>query len=101
MSVPSKAYWVKWVDSATHEGHQWRTKKEMDALTPSICEMVGFIYKTTADYIVFVSCRNMGGDEDQELWGELVVPHGAILEMRPLRLGKAVNPKKVKRDEAK
>lgn len=96
MSTPSKAYWVKWVDSATHEGHQWRTKDELEKLEPPICEMVGFIYKVTPDYILFISCRNFGGDEkDQELWGELVVPHGAILEMRPLRLGKAINPRKV------
>ena len=102
MSTASNAYWVKWVDSTTHEGHQWRTPQELDSVTPSICEMVGFIYKATPEYILFVSCKNFDANEkDQELWGEMALPLGAILEMRPLRLGKAINPQKVKKDEAK
>ena len=61
MSTPSKAYWVKWVDSATHEGHAWRTKKDLDALTPPVCELVGFLYKVTTEYIVFIWLGNKSG----------------------------------------
>lgn len=96
MSIPSKAYWVKWVDSTTHEGHQWRTKKDLDSLTPLTCELVGFIYKVTPEYIIFVCCKNLDGDEDQEYWGEFALHHSAILEMKELRLGKLVNHKKLK-----
>lgn len=91
------AYWIKWIDAATSDGHQWRTKAELDALTHPVCELVGFIYKVTPEFIIFVSCRNFDkADKDQELWGEFLIPIGAIVEMRELRLGKIVQPKKVK-----
>lgn len=90
------AYWVKWVDAATNAGHQWRTKAELDSLTHPVCELVGFVYKVTPDFIVFINCRNFDKAEESEFWGEMLLPLGSIVEMRELKLGKLVPPKKLK-----
>lgn len=82
-------YWVKWVDSATAAGHEWRTHKEVEELKPPIVEIVGYIFKEEPDFLILVACRDFDPEEkDQSFWGEMTIPVGAILECRELKLGR-------------
>jgi hypothetical protein len=49
---------ITWLDHTTFPDNIWRTKKQMNALSPSEMRTVGWLLKETEDYIIVVSTKN-------------------------------------------
>ena len=78
-------YYLEWVDAATLGGHEWREKREIDALQAPHIKTVGWIHKVTDTSVLIVSTMDLHDTNDPSYWGEMMIPKGCITKKRKMR----------------
>lgn len=81
-----KLVYVTWLDHCSFTNSMWRVKEEYDALSPPLCQTVGWVLKEDDDMMVVVQTFQEHDDFDDQFCGEMCILKTNIKTLKELKL---------------
>ena len=76
---------VEWKDHCHYSKSHWRSREEIERLTPIVFLTAGVLVKETKDYIIIVS--SWGADSDEDAYGsEMLILKADIVKRTKFKI---------------